>query len=228
MGARHKGRHNIVVGGESFVYWVADDDEAPFGAATAALNVVSEDATFAVRYRLDQPDARRHLTVIGSRFRDRTEVSSRRRHFRCPAWGHGGEDVAALVRFCLTGSDEALEVDERGDGLLLGSAADARLWARTREVLELLAAGELDQLMVLSHGRGLGADHIRRVLTRHRRRLVVPGSVADARFSVVGIKDAIGPMWSVQCDVGDLTLELTLRESESGALAVEIDDLVAL
>jgi hypothetical protein len=116
MGISRKGRRRIEVDAHPYVWWVGEDLEA-CGAVT--LNVCSEDKHLLVKYALAQADEDRHLVVLGREFR------AKRPHgwggylrFRCPPFGTGEtvapRDVAALVRWCRTGTDPLVEVDSQG------------------------------------------------------------------------------------------------------------------
>ena len=115
MAVAAKNRRSIEVGGQSYLWWVAEDEEA-YGAFT--LTVVSQDKHLLVKYQLIQPDETRHLVVLGRSFRQRTDCGGPWRRFRCPAFGADDmvtpRDVARLIEWCTTDSDALIEIDWRG------------------------------------------------------------------------------------------------------------------
>lgn len=114
MAISAKGRRRIEVDGASYLWWIGQDDDS-LGAIT--LTVVSSDKRFFVKYPLVAFDHR--VVVLGPDFRDRTDCGRQWRRFRCPAFGSveilAPGAVAALVRWCKTGSDELVEVDWQGN-----------------------------------------------------------------------------------------------------------------
>ena len=127
MGIAKKKRRKIVVNGRDFFWYIAEDDDS-FPPTVLnnlhevndlhALNVISEDKKFIVRYHLGQenPDTR-HLTVIGEEFAGQNYHGSWRR-FKCPRWGSRDtvtpKDVRGLIEWCLEENKEIIEVDYRG------------------------------------------------------------------------------------------------------------------
>jgi hypothetical protein len=120
MGVARRGRRRIEVDGVEYLWWVAVDDDCYTYPGAVALNVVSTDKQFVVRYHLGQPRVMRHVTVLGSVFRT-IDCSGPWCRFRAPEFGSSTRispgDVADFVRWCLGGTDAIVEVDYNGNVL---------------------------------------------------------------------------------------------------------------
>lgn len=103
MGISTKHRRKITVDGEEYLWWVAPDDEDWLVPGTPAVTVAKSDHSLLVRYHLGQPEERRHVTVLGPRFRGLAGCGGPWRRFQCPSFEDGGAvrplQVAALVRW---------------------------------------------------------------------------------------------------------------------------------
>lgn len=129
MATAEKKRRKIIVGERRFLWYVAEDvDGFPptVDGNLYALNIVSEDKRFIVRYHLGQSDSeRRHITVIGPEFGNRTNPGCWRRYL-CPHWSSDRGVAPAMVReiieWCLgtrlrTAVDHAgLPLERTGNG----------------------------------------------------------------------------------------------------------------
>ncbi len=120
MALARKGRRRIDVDGETYLWWVASDEDCYTSPGANALNVASEDRRLLVRYHLAQPATSRHVTVLGPVFRD-VDCRGPWRRFRAPELGDERTitpaDVARFIRWCRAGSDAIVEVDYLGNPL---------------------------------------------------------------------------------------------------------------
>lgn len=120
MGVARKNRRSIQVGDREFLWYIAEDiDSFPptVDGSLHALNILSEDKQFMVRYHLNQVDSeRRHITVIGAEFGGSREAGCWRR-FRCPDWCPSGAITPGIVRevieWCFDSSSR-IAVDHAG------------------------------------------------------------------------------------------------------------------
>ncbi|MEM9081426.1 MAG: hypothetical protein AAGC74_12120 [Verrucomicrobiota bacterium] len=111
MGVATKNRRKITVGDREFLRYVAEDiDDSPptVDGNLHALNILSADKQFIVRYHLNQTDSeRRHITVIGAEFGGSHEPGCWRR-FLSPGWCQEGVVTPSIVRqiieWCLDSS----------------------------------------------------------------------------------------------------------------------------
>ena len=117
MAVSTRGRRQITVDGRRYVWYVTEDFEA---AGMMALNVISHDKKFIVRYYLAEPTTSRHLVVIGQEFAGKPRGASWKR-FRCPQFGTATvvtpSHVRALIEWCDTDGPTAMEVDWQGHAL---------------------------------------------------------------------------------------------------------------
>ncbi|SHK27704.1 hypothetical protein SAMN02745181_3551 [Rubritalea squalenifaciens DSM 18772] len=101
MGVAKKYRRKITVGGRKFLWHVTEDlDDFPttVDGNLHALNIISQDKKFIVRFHLHQGiSEQRHLTVIGAEFGDSLETGCWRR-FLCPDWCPDGVITPSIVR----------------------------------------------------------------------------------------------------------------------------------
>ena len=120
MGVATKNRRKLTVGDREFLWYVAEDiDDFPptVEGSLHALNILSEDKQFIVRYHLNQVDSeRRHITVIGAEFGGSREGGCWRR-FVTPRWCQEGPVTPGIVRevieLCLDSSPR-IAVDYTG------------------------------------------------------------------------------------------------------------------
>lgn len=109
-----------MVSDREFLWYVAEDiDNFPLtvDGDLHALNILSEDKQFIVRYHLNQMDSeRRHITVIGAEF-GKSRKAGRWRRFLCPDWCLEGAITPSIVRevieWCLD-SNSRIAVDYTG------------------------------------------------------------------------------------------------------------------
>jgi hypothetical protein len=121
MGVAKKNRRTIVVNERNYFWYIAEDVEnfpVEVMPNLYALNVISEDKKFVVRYHLGQKDpSTRHLIVIGEEFVGQ-DCRGPCRRFRCPRWGSENrvtpKHVRAAIEWCLAENKEIVEVDYRG------------------------------------------------------------------------------------------------------------------
>ena len=111
---------------------------------------------------------------------------------------------------------------------------NARLDRTLGLVGEFLVGGKYSKLEELSQGIRLTASQMQFAVDSYGRTLVLPPEGFSAR-SVVAIDNALPRKWSVYVDLwtkeegrSDLTLELTVIESEGELFSVEIDDIHVL
>ena len=131
MGVASKNRRKITVGGRTYLWYVSEDiDDFPpmVSRDLRALNILSKDKRFIVRYHLGQTvSERRHITVIGGEFGGAQDPGCWRR-FLCPDWCPDTVVTPGVVRsiieWCLdpairtavdyTGTPQGAPLKERG------------------------------------------------------------------------------------------------------------------
>ena len=120
MGVASKKKRPIDVDGRRFYWYVAEDlDDFPRVNELHAVNILSDDKHFIVRFHLDQVDARtRHITVIGREFVG-SDYAGCWRRFLSPAWCPDGvvtpNAVRGIIQWCLNENNPRVEVDCRGE-----------------------------------------------------------------------------------------------------------------
>ena len=101
MGIAKKYRRKITVGERDYMWYVIEDLEdfpQTVDSYLHALNIISNDKKFIVRYHLHQRDPeRRHITVIGPEFGGVLNPSPYKR-FLCPDWCPEGAMTPGIVR----------------------------------------------------------------------------------------------------------------------------------
>jgi hypothetical protein len=121
MGISRKRKRRIVVGGQEYLWYVAEDDEHPFLPCSPSITVATADRQFLVRFPLGQPADYAHLVVLGPRFRSASGLGGPWRRFRCPRFDEGTavtpSMVEALIAWCETDAAPLCEVDWRGESL---------------------------------------------------------------------------------------------------------------
>ena len=118
MTVSRKHKRRIVVDGASYLWWVRDDETPRFvPAGDRVLHLCSESGELAIALPLGQPDATRHIEVVGRCFKGRDTRGSWHR-YRCPDFCNAPSvtpgDVADLVRWCLEPDDGLVEVNYLG------------------------------------------------------------------------------------------------------------------
>ena len=128
MGVAKKGKRTITVHDRVFLWYVGEDlDDFPptIGQNDLwALNILSEDKKFIVRYHIGQVDeSTRHITVLGTEFSG-AKHNGKWRRFKCPAWCQEGSaqprDVRKIIEWCLSPDKSLIEVDYKGRPLVNG------------------------------------------------------------------------------------------------------------
>jgi hypothetical protein len=121
MGIRTKYRRKIIFGGRCFAWYIKEDDDLP----NLVLHVLSEDKQFIVQYQLAQAPENLYITVLGKEFYGAMGTGGVWRRFRCPRWDNENGmvtpgTVRKLLEWCLTESDDIVEVDYLGFPVPLG------------------------------------------------------------------------------------------------------------
>lgn len=115
MGVAKKGKRKLTVDGRRYLWYIAQDLDA---AGMVALNVLSNDKRFIVRYYLAEPVATRHVVVIGAEFAGHTRTGPGWKRYRCPQFGTSSAvipaDVRSLIMWCHAETSDRHEVDWRG------------------------------------------------------------------------------------------------------------------
>lgn len=113
--------------------------------------------------------------------------------------------------------------------------ADARVIRTAREVVELLVAGEYEQLENLTKSRRLSADELRSAVDDYGERLCLPPRHVFEEVDALELTGSIPAKWSVRIDLwsvregrSDLSLEMTLAAADGDAMEVEIDNIHVL
>lgn len=103
-----------------------------------------------------------------------------------------------------------------------------------RHIVELLVAGDYEQVARITGGQRLDSGSIEGAIRDYGRTLVMPPDTAFEQLDVVPVKNAHLPRWSVRMNLwtaeekqSDLSIELTLIEAEGG-YAIELDDIHVL
>jgi hypothetical protein len=106
-----------------------------------------------------------------------------------------------------------------------------------RKIVELLVAKDYAEIERISNGVRVPAMDIEKTICRYGRTLIEPPPEAFRNFDAFQLDETSDnlPAWAVSFDLwskeeglSDLTLELTIRFTESKEMAVEIDDLHVL
>ena len=105
----------------------------------------------------------------------------------------------------------------------------------TKHLVTLLVAGEYDTIERLTQARRLTAVHLPEAVAAYGRRLKMPPDTVFEHLDVI-VVDGVSPQrWAVRCDLwteeegcSDLSLELTLIETDNALLTAEVDNLHAL
>lgn len=101
--------------------------------------------------------------------------------------------------------------------------------------VQLLAAGDFDDLARLAPGSRISAEQMRLAVAQYGRRLVPLPPSASGLIDYVAVQGAEPDQWSVVVPLftaeegrSDLTLELTMRALPSGGYGVQVDDIHVL
>lgn len=118
--------YKINVRGRGFYWYVAVDKNAPDATCMLALNIISEDQQFRVRYHLNQTDpATRHITVLGAEFGGKKNLRPGPKRYLSPEWITGSsvtnQSLVSLISWCMLEKEELFELDENGNRLSDGS-----------------------------------------------------------------------------------------------------------
>ena len=105
----------------------------------------------------------------------------------------------------------------------------------TKHIVKLLVAGDYDQIERLTQARRLTAVHLREDVAVYGRRLKMPPDTVFEHLDVIAVDGAYPQRWSVRCYLwteeegcSDLSLELTLIETDNALLTTEVDNLHVL
>ena len=125
MSVAKKKKRKIVIGDRNYYWYIAEDyDDFPsdvMNNTLHALNIVSEDKKFIVRYYLGfKTDEKRHLTIIGVEFNGLASNGKWRR-VKCPDWVAKNQvtpkDVRRIIEWCNEEKMEIIPVDHNGNEL---------------------------------------------------------------------------------------------------------------
>ena len=112
---------------------------------------------------------------------------------------------------------------------------DAHIRAAVEDIYGHLVRGEYDELSIMTGGVRLGAAEIERSVRDYRFTIAAWPNAGDLPIDVVEINDASPRAWSVQATAytleegrSDLTVEMTLVQTEAGQFRVELDNLHVL
>lgn len=104
-----------------------------------------------------------------------------------------------------------------------------------RQVVSLLVDGEYEKLAWLTNNTRLRAEHIRDAVSEYPGTLVMPPESAFNRIDMIAIKGPPPPQWSIRFDLwtlegsrSDLSIEMTLIDSNGELAAIELDDIHVL
>ncbi len=104
-----------------------------------------------------------------------------------------------------------------------------------RDVGARLVHGDLVELEAQFCAARLRAGYLAEAIREYPAHFVVPPPGQEPALSVVALRDAEPPAWSVNVPLwsvsegrSDLTLQLTVAEIPGGGFSVEIDDLHVL
>jgi hypothetical protein len=103
-----------------------------------------------------------------------------------------------------------------------------------RHLVELLVAGDYDQIAKLTNEQRLDAASIERVVREYGRKLIMPPNNAFDKLDIVQVKGSVPPRWSVRMNLwtleegqSDLSIEVTLIQHGNDYI-VELDDIHVL
>ncbi len=100
--------------------------------------------------------------------------------------------------------------------------------------ITLIVAGKYEELERMTGGKRMKSKDIATAIQGYGRMLVDPPLDTFNELDAIEIKDAVPPAWSIRVNMwsleegrSDLTLELTVKQSEHG-YDLEVDDLHVL
>jgi hypothetical protein len=112
---------------------------------------------------------------------------------------------------------------------------DPKLCATVKHVYDLLVRGEYEEIFALTNGVRLSAAEIESAVRSYRYSLRHWPASEPLPIDAIEITNSNPRAWSVQVDAftaeegrSDLTLELTVTETETGAYTVHFNDLHVL
>jgi hypothetical protein len=115
---------------------------------------------------------------------------------------------------------------------------DARIVEETKTLVQWLVKHDYDAIERRSQGVRWPGTELKRAVAEYGRTLIMPPDQAFDALDVIAIQKDNGPRaWSIRFDLwtreegrSDLTLEITLKESEqrTGEMVLEIDNLHVL
>jgi len=123
MGVSPKNKRKIIVNNRTYYWYVKEDpDDFPYDLVNHnlnALNIVSEDKRFIVRYYLGfKSKDKRYLVVIGKDFAGKDHPGTWQR-VKCPEWCKGGivtpKDAESIIKWCMQKKNDIVLVDFGGN-----------------------------------------------------------------------------------------------------------------
>ena len=128
----------ITVNSRNFYWFVAMDENAPDVICMRALNIISEDRQFMVRYHLNQRDHdTRQITVLGPEFGGKKAHQPVISRYLAPAWAPEASftkrQIIRLISWCMSGKSKRIEIDINGNRAPARSFWDKLLSEPSRE-----------------------------------------------------------------------------------------------
>lgn len=111
---------------------------------------------------------------------------------------------------------------------------DTKLKATVKRIVELLVAGDYQQVANITNQQRLDSRSIDEAITTYGCVLVSPPDQTYDELDIIAVTSSSRPCWSVRMNLwtaeegrSDLTVELTVTEV-NGQYAVELDDIHVL
>jgi hypothetical protein len=112
---------------------------------------------------------------------------------------------------------------------------DEKMIKTVHQIVNLLVQGDYDSLERMTKSRRLNAADLSKCVREYRRTLAMPPKEAFQNLDVVEIEDSSLKEWDVRVSMwtleegrSDLTLELTLTDSDEDLYDFQIDNLHVL
>jgi hypothetical protein len=103
------------------------------------------------------------------------------------------------------------------------------------KIISLLVNCDYDAIAKLTKGVRLQAMHIKDTVEEYEKTLILPPDTAYDNLDIIEIENSVPRKWSIRFDLwtkeegrSDLSIELTLIDSEEDLMIVELDNIHTL
>ena len=103
------------------------------------------------------------------------------------------------------------------------------------KIISLLVNCDYDAIAKLTKGVRLQAMHIKDAVEEYEKTLILPPDTAYDNLDIIEIENSVPRKWSIRFDLwtkeegrSDLSIELTLIDSEEDLMIVELDNIHTL